>query len=216
MMKFSKQIDMNHLLKRNTNDTSKTQSERKISSDTKEPQEKSSQRNKRKDQSKGFETVGDLKCSVCSQELSNTSSMTRHIRDLHTAVEGCLECTKDFCDLMFMTRHEMYIHRDTCIYTCPVCGFIISKNGKAAGHKRRCEDHAKPMSSPSKPPSVKSQWSILSPSKEKLGEANTLLQTSNVQYIFNTAHNPMIKLNIIQSIYNYNLMSYHITNTNII
>ena len=84
------------------------------------------------------EQVEDLECSFCAKKLTETKVMNRHIQTLHTIVEGGVECTKDFCDLVFETRYEMYIHRDMCIFKCQVCGYIIQKNGKAAGHKKKC------------------------------------------------------------------------------
>ena len=77
-------------------------------------------------------------CSICAEKFINIHNLKRHIDDLHEAVEGSVECTKDYCDLVFVTRHEMYIHRDTCIFTCQVCGLDISRNGKVAGHTKKC------------------------------------------------------------------------------
>ena len=79
---------------------------------------------------------------ICITEFDQASST--NIRNLNEDgdgardVEGGVECTKDFCDLVFETRHEMYVHRDGCIYTCPVCGLIITTNGKAEGHTKKC------------------------------------------------------------------------------
>ena len=85
-----------------------------------------------------LEPVEDLECLVCAEDFTMMSSLNRHIKTVHTAVEGGVKCTKDFCEMVFQTRHEMYIHRTTCIFTCPVCSTIISKNGKAAGHIKKC------------------------------------------------------------------------------
>ena len=78
-------------------------------------------------------------CSICAEKFINIHNLKRHIDDLHTAVEGGVECTKDFCDLVFVTRQEMYIHRDKCIFTCPICGFVITRNGRAEGHSKKCK-----------------------------------------------------------------------------
>ena len=82
--------------------------------------------------------MGDLECSMCAEKFTKIYRLNRHIDDLHEAVEGGVECTKDYCDLVFVTRHEMYIHRDKCIFTCPLCDYVITRNGKAEGHRKRC------------------------------------------------------------------------------
>ena len=126
MKKISKRMDVGHL-KRNSNTTSMTPLQGKGRSDSEEPKQKKSKK-----------TLGDLECSVCAKSFTKINNLNHHIEQLHTAVEGGVVCTKDFCDLAFGTMHEMFRHRDNCIFTCPVCGLIITRNGKAAGHKKKC------------------------------------------------------------------------------
>ena len=84
------------------------------------------------------EQEGDLECSVCAQGFTKIFNLNRHIKDSHTPLEGGVECSKDFCDLIFETRYEMNIHRDGCIFICPLCGYVITRNGRAAGHTKTC------------------------------------------------------------------------------
>ena len=129
MKKISKRLDVGHLLKRTPETMSRTQSQGKGRIDSEEPKEKRSRK---------WEILGDLECSVCAQSFTRIQDLNRHIKNVHTDIEGGVACTKDFCDLAFGTMHEMYLHRDNCIFTCPVCGLIITRNGKAAGHKKKC------------------------------------------------------------------------------
>ena len=84
------------------------------------------------------EQEGDLECSVCAQGFTKISNLNRHIKESHTPLEGGVECSKDFCQQIFETRYEMNIHRDGCFFTCPLCGFVITRNGRAAGHTKTC------------------------------------------------------------------------------
>ena len=84
------------------------------------------------------EQVGDLECSVCAQGFTKIFNLNRHIKDSHTPLEGGVQCSKDFCQQIFETRYEMNIHRDGCFFTCPLCGFVITRNGRAAGHTKTC------------------------------------------------------------------------------
>ena len=129
MKKMSTRMDVSQLLKRNSNTTSMTPSQGKGRSESEEPKQK---------KSKQWKVLGDLECSVCAQDFPRIQDLNRHIKSLHTAVEGGVECTKDFCDVVLETKHELNVHRETCIFTCPVCGLIITRNGKAAGHKKKC------------------------------------------------------------------------------
>ena len=90
------------------------------------------------DSNSSEQQIEDFDCSICSKDFTMMSSLNRHIEIVHTAVDGGVECTKDFCEMVFNTRHEMYIHRDTCIFPCQVCGLDISRNGKVAGHTKKC------------------------------------------------------------------------------
>ena len=129
MKKISKGMDVSQLLKRNPKTTSLSQSQGKGSSDIEEPKQK---------KSKTWKVLGDLECTVCAQEFTQIQVLNRHIKTLHTAVEGGVKCNKDFCDLVFGTKHELNVHNDKCIFTCPGCSFTISRNGRAAGHKKKC------------------------------------------------------------------------------
>ena len=116
-------------MKRNPKTTSRTQSQGKGRNASEESKQK---------KSKTWNVLGDLKCSVCAEDFTQIRSLVRHTETLHTAVEGGVKCSKDFCELIFGTTHEMYLHRDNCIFTCQVCGYTITRNGKAAGHKKKC------------------------------------------------------------------------------
>ena len=91
------------------------------------------------------EPVGDFQCSVCRELYTKLRTLNRHIQDQHTPVEGGVPCTKDYCQRVFETRHEMYSHRDgnkdkePCTYKCSFCEFETKKNGKYAGHERKHE-----------------------------------------------------------------------------
>ena len=82
--------------------------------------------------------MGDIECSVCAEGFTESFNLNRHIKTLHTATVGGVPCNRDYCDKVFETRYEMNIHRDGCIFTCPLCGFVITRNGRAEGHKKKC------------------------------------------------------------------------------
>ena len=88
------------------------------------------------------EPVGDFQCSVCRELYTKLRTLNRHIQDQHTPVEGGVPCTKDYCQRVFETRHEMYSHRDgkkdkePCTYKCSLCPFETQRNGRFAGHEK--------------------------------------------------------------------------------
>ena len=82
--------------------------------------------------------MGDVECSVCAKGFARISALQKHIKEVHTPLEEGVPCNRDYCDKVFETRYEMNIHRDGCIFTCPLCGFVITRNGRAEGHKKKC------------------------------------------------------------------------------
>ena len=77
------------------------------------------------------------RCPICAKDIVKRN-LLRHVEDLHTVVQGGVGCTKDYCKMQFETWHEMYAHRVTCIYRCPVCSKVIDRNGRVEGHKKKC------------------------------------------------------------------------------
>ena len=91
------------------------------------------------------EQVGDFPCSMCGELYTLRKNLNKHFQKQHTPVKGGVPCTKDYCQRVFETRHEMFKHRDgnneeePCTYKCSFCEFETNKNGKYAGHERKHE-----------------------------------------------------------------------------
>ena len=78
-------------------------------------------------------------CSMCGLQFEKRGNFNRHIEDMHKAKEGGWECLKSFCVEKFPTKHQMLVHRATCIFSCPNCAWSTHRADRVGGHLRVCK-----------------------------------------------------------------------------